>query len=266
MPTIHLSSGAVHYLESGQGVPLVLLHANPGDSLDFQAVMPELARHYRVLAVDWPGYGRSAAPSTLESITPRFFGNVLREFLAALALPPAIFIGNSVGGHAAASLAIDAPDRVRGLVLVSPGGFTPHNLLTRAFCRLQSSRLALSPRFFAGRYLKRRTPAVDDMLARAATTQASAASTALNRAVWRSFVEPQHDLRRAAGAINVPTLLLFGKYDPVIPAKKDGVVAARSIPGAQCVVMKSGHAPFAEVPDAFMAEVLPFLARCISAQ
>ena len=264
MPTVDLPSGAVHYVESGQGVPLILLHANPGDSLDFQAVIPALAQHYRVLAIDWPGYGRSAVPDQLQVVSAHFFYNVLREFLTALALPPALFIGNSLGGNAAARLGIESPELVRGLVLVSPGGFTPHNFITRAFCKFQGSRFAFSPRFFAERYLKHRTATVNAMLERAATSQATAARIAINRAVWRSFTEPEHDLRQSASSIKAPTLLLFGKHDPVIPAKKDGAVAARSIPGAQLIVMSSGHAPFAEVPEAFLAEVLPFLARCIS--
>lgn len=266
MPTVNLPCGAVHYAEFGQGVPLILLHANPGDSLDFEAVIPELAQRYRVLALDWPGYGLSAVPDQLGMVSARYFCNVLREFLKAMALPPALFVGNSPGGTAAARLAMESPESVRGLVLVSPGGFTPHNFITRAFCRLQSSRFAFSPRFFAGCYLKRRTPTVKAMLERAATSQATAARIALNRAVWRSFTEPEHDLRHSAHSIKAPTLLLFGKHDPVIPAKKDGTVAAQSIRGAPLVVMSSGHAPFAEIPEAFLAETLPFLARCMSAQ
>ncbi len=266
MPIVDLTSGAVHYAESGQGVPLILLHANPGDSLDFEAVIPALAHHYRVLAIDWPGYGRSAMPDPLEVVSAPFFYNVLREFLKALGLPPALFIGNSLGGNAAARLAIESPELVRGLVLVSPGGFTPHNFLTRTFCKFQGSGFAFSPRFFAGWYLKYRTATVKAMLERAASSQATAARTALNRAVWRSFIEPEHDLRRSASSIKAPTLLLFGKHDPVIPAKKDGTVAAQFIRAAQLVVMSSGHAPFAEVPEAFLAEVLPFLAHCISPQ
>lgn len=266
MPTVNLPSGVVHYVESGQGVPLILLHANPGDSSDFEAVIPALAQHYRVLALDWPGYGRSEVPDQLEVVSVHFFYNILREFLKVLALPPALFIGNSLGGNAAARFAIESPESVRGLVLVSPGGFTPHNFITRAFCKFQGSRFAFSPRLFAGRYLKRRTPTVKAMLERAATSQATAARIAVNRAVWRSFIEPEHDLRQSASSIKAPTLLLFGKHDPVIPAKKDGTVAAQSIRGAQLVVMSSGHAPFAEIPEAFLAEVLPFLARCVSAQ
>ena len=241
----------------------MLLHANPGDSLDFEAVMPALAQHYRVLALDWPGYGRSAAPDRPETAGADFFYRVLREFLKALALPPALFIGNSLGGNAAARLAIASPESVRGMVLVSPGGFTPHNAVTRAFCRLQASRLAIPPRFLARYYLKARTPTVTAMLERAATSQASPPCLAINRAVWRSFVEPEHDLRPSAESITAPTLLVFGKYDPLIPAARDGAVAARLIRGSRRVSMPSGHAPFAEIPQAFVAEVLPFLAHCL---
>jgi pimeloyl-ACP methyl ester carboxylesterase len=262
MPTVELPSGAVHYIESGRGVPLLLLHANPGDSLDFEAVIPALAQQYHLLALDWPGYGRSAAPAQPERAGATFFYRVLRAFLKALALPPALFIGNSLGGNAAARLAIESPESVRGLVLVSPGGFTSQSIMTRAFCRLQGSRFALPPRFFASRYLKHRTPTVRAMLARAATSQLAGAPLAVNRAVWRSFIDPAYALREPARSIKAPTLLLFGEYDPVVPAGRDGPVAARSIPGSQLVVLPSGHAPFAEVPEAFLAEVLPFLARC----
>lgn len=97
MPSIDLPTAFVHYTEHGQGAPLVLLHANPGDSEDFEAVVPAFANTYRVLALDWPGYGRSAPPQQPESVGVLFFNQVLREFLAALALPPAFFIGNSLG-------------------------------------------------------------------------------------------------------------------------------------------------------------------------
>jgi pimeloyl-ACP methyl ester carboxylesterase/limonene-1,2-epoxide hydrolase len=175
VPTLNLSAGVVHYIEQGQGVPLVLLHANPGDSRDFEAVIPALARNYRVLALDWPGYGKSDLPRRSEAADVMLFYKVLKDFLAALSLPPAFFIGNSVGGNAAARLAAEAPASVRGLVLVAPGGFTPHNFITRMFCKLQGSRFSLPPRLFASLYLKHRTPTVRGMLHRAATVQSEAA-------------------------------------------------------------------------------------------
>jgi pimeloyl-ACP methyl ester carboxylesterase len=261
VPSIYLSTGNIHYLEYGQGVPVVLLHANPGDSQDFQAVIPNLSQQFRVLALDFPGYGQSEIPQRPEATNVLFYYKVLREFLTALALPPAFFIANSIGGNVAVRLASESPKLVRGLVLIAPGGFTPHNFITRTFCQLQGSRFSLSPYCFASLYLKHQTPTVKAMLQRASTVQAAKERVVLNRSLWRSFGKPESDLRQSAQNITAPTLLLFGKYDPVIPANKDGKVAARCIPSARSVILSSGHAPFAEFPDLFLAEVQPFLAK-----
>lgn len=258
MPAVQLPLGNVHYQEAGQGTPLVLLHANPGDCRDFAAVMPALAKNFRVLTLDWPGYGRSSLTKDPATVTVEDIYQTLRAFLDALALGPAVFIGNSVGGNAAARLAIESPERVRALVLVSPGGFTQHNVITRTFCRLQGSRFSLSPRRFAGLYLKKRTPTTEAMLERAATVQREPIPQALNRALWRSFLEPAHDLRERAAQLKVPTLLVFGAKDPAIPAKTDGKVAARLLPNARIEILDCGHASFAEVPAPFLAVVEPF--------
>jgi len=263
MPSVDLSTGPVFYTEHGQGVPLVMLHANPGDSQDFEAVIPELSKHYRVLALDWPGYGQSSLPGKSEAIGVLFFYRVLREFLAKLALPPAFFIGNSLGGNVAARFAIEYPERVRGLILVAPGGFTPPGFVASSFCKLQGSRFSILPYYFARLYLRRRTPTTHAMLTRAATTQAAAPQRMLNRKIWRSFGAPENDLRLIARGIKAPTLLLFGKYDPVIAARKDGKVAANTIPHAKRVVLPCGHVSFAEVPELFLAEVQEFLSALI---
>lgn len=187
------------------------------------------------------------------------FEEVLKEWLSALDLPPAVFIGNSIGGHVATRLAIAQPAKVRGLVLVSPGGFTPHNLLTRTICWFQGSQRSVRPQRFARMYLHHNTPVVEAMLQRARTEQSEPDALELNRAMWRSFGRPENDLRADASRIQAPTLLLFGANDPVISARKDGQVAARSIPGSRLVVLPCGHAPFAEVPDQFLDQVQPFL-------
>jgi pimeloyl-ACP methyl ester carboxylesterase len=259
MPSIKLSSGTINYLDQGHGTPLVLLHANPGDSKDFEAIIPELAKHNRVLALDWPGYGKSDIAQASESVNVMFFYNTLLEFISALELPSAFFIGNSIGGNAAARLAIEFPEKVCGLVLVSPGGFTPHNFISRGFCSFQGSRFSLSPFRFASLYLKHRTPTVTAMLNRAATLQATPERIALNRSMWRSFSQPENDLRELSRKINCKTLLIFGKSDPAVSASKDGKVAAQCIPSAQFAVLPCGHAAFAEIPEQFLDIVQPFI-------
>jgi pimeloyl-ACP methyl ester carboxylesterase len=183
VPFVYLSTGNIHYSEYGQGVPVVLLHANPGDSQDFQAVIPNLSQQFRVLALDFPGYGQSDIPQRPEAANVPLYYKVLREFLTALALPPALFIANSVGGNVAVHLASESPELVRGLVLIAPGGFTPHNFITRAFCKFQGSRFSLSPYCFASLYLKHHTPSVKAMLQRASTMQSISERVVLNRAL-----------------------------------------------------------------------------------
>lgn len=260
MPTIQLSGGVIHYVDEGHGRPIVLLHANPGDSRDFSAIIPALSSTYRVIAMDWPGYGASTMPPQPDAVNVLSCYHVLCEFLEALSLPPAIFIGNSLGGNAAARLAARRPDAVLGLVLVAPGGFTSPNALTRAFSALQASALSVPPRWFASLYLKCRTPTARAMLARTRDEHSHPQRIAVSRALWRSFARDENDLREEARRIRAPTLLIFGSHDPVISAKRDGHNAATSIPGAHRVCFPCGHAPFAELPEQFLAEVLPFLA------
>lgn len=265
MATLKLSTGFVHYSDCGQGEPIILLHANPGDSLDFEAVIPNLSKEYRVLSLDWPGYGQSSMLEKPESANVLLYFKVLREFLTELALPPAFFIGNSIGGNVAARLAAESPELVRGLVLVAPGGFTTHNFISRLFCKLQGGRFSFSPHRFASLYLKNRSPTANSILHRAGTVQATSERLVLNRAMWRSFGKPENDLRQLAKNIKAPTLLLFGKYDPVISARKDGKVAAKTIPFAKFVTLPCGHASFAEVPELFLSEVRPFITKCSNA-
>jgi pimeloyl-ACP methyl ester carboxylesterase len=260
MPLITLPSGTLHYNLAGTGPLLVLLHANPGDSRDFAGILPALGERYRVLTVDWPGYGESPAPADPAAASVMLFYRLWCELAAALALEPAILLGNSVGGYVAARYAIEAPEQVRALVLVAPGGFTPHNALTRAFCRMQGSLLATPPRLLARLYLRRRTDVTREMQLRARYEQSTPVARAVNRAVWRSFVAPEHDLRPLAADIVAPTLLVFGRQDPLIPAAKDGKVAASLIPQATCCVTNTGHAPFAEAPPDFLRLLDGFLA------
>jgi len=259
MPYLKLPRGMVHYTAEGSGPPLLLLHANPGDSRDFDGVIPALASHHRVIAIDWPGYGQSELPIHPEATSVLSFYETLKELITAMSLPPTWIIGNSVGGNVAARLAAEHPEAVRGLVLVAPGGFTRHNMATRLFCRLQGSQYSLSPRLFAGLYLRRRTEYVKVMLERAAGPQSEFERRALNRALWRDFARPENDLREVAKAIRAPVLLVFGQFDPAIPAKRDGLVARSVLPNARFVSLPCGHAPFAEIPSQFLALVEEFM-------
>ena len=261
MKQIQTRVGPLAYAEQGSGTPLVLLHSAGHDHHDFDAILPELARRHRVIALDWPGFGESPAPQPAERLSASLVGEVLEDAVAALGLERAVFLGNSVGGMAAARLAARQPGRVRGLVLVSSGGFTPMNTFTRVFCRVQGREWVRrhTGRWFARSYLRRRNSHVSEILQRFEATHARPATLAAHAALWRSFAEDASSVSAEARNIRCPTLLAWGRHDPVSRSGVEGRCAREAISGARYVEFDTGHMPFAEDPPAFMEELLPFL-------
>lgn len=257
-----LGEVAIHV--TGSGPAVVLLHANPGSSGDYDVVVAHLAEEHQVLAVDWPGYGLSPAPTTWDFKGAMSFRDCLIELLEGLAgahgFGPFVLIGSSVGGFAALGAVAARPDLVAGLVLVAPGGFTSQNLLTRWVCR-SLGRPAVARRMakpLARCYLRRRNDTTRRGLATAGTIATDSARRDVFAAVWRSFAEPEHDLRRLTSPA-VPILLTWGRFDPVLPVRSDGRSAARSL-GVELHRYPTGHEPYAELPEAWLADVRPFLA------
>ncbi len=261
MNLISTRRGKVAVSTAGEGVPLVLLHATGHGRRDFDALVPLLPKHFRTVALDWPGHGDSEMFVPPSSASVEAMSEVLEDVVGALDLPPAVFLGNSVGGTASLRLAIASPERVRGLVLVDTGGLVESTPTSRAFCWLQgkpSVRRSVGLRF-ARWYLRARNPGVEALLRRIEETRARPGFFEMEAAMWRSFNTPANDVSREAGAITCPTLLVWGKHDPIIRAAVEGKRAREVLPRARYVELETGHTPFVEDPGAFLAAVAPFL-------
>jgi pimeloyl-ACP methyl ester carboxylesterase len=266
MLQLQTSKGTVCYDDHGSGEPLLLLHANPGDPRDFDAVLPALAARYRVLRISWPGYGEAPPPLPPSAASAMMFAELLEQFVLALDLRHLSVIGNSVGAYAAARLALAQPERVQALVLASPAGFTAHNFWTRLFCRFKGREKVTRwlNGLMAMLYLRVKTPVVLAMRERARLEQRQPDAVAVNAALWRSFLRPDIDLRSVARGIDAHTMVISGRRDPLIPVQ-EGRLAAGTIPRANFIVLPCGHAPFAEMPETFLAVVQPFLERSAAA-
>lgn len=244
----------------GSGPSLVLLHANGGDHRDFAAVVPALVESgWRVTTVDWPGHGRSprSAPETAVG-----FGALLGQVLDELG-GEHVLLGNSVGGFAALHAAAHHPERVAGLVLVSPGGFSPRWFGTTLACRAIGSR-RLAPaayRHLPRMYLRGGTAEVSAAIERAQHSSRSPERAEVYANLWRSFTDSEHDGRPLATAVRCPVLLAWGTRDPILPWQLDGRRARAALPGAQTVTFRgAGHQPFVERPAEFVSRTAPFLA------
>lgn len=267
MPSISLPSGTISYFEQGSGPPVVLLHATLHDHHDFDAIAGSLARHHRVIAVDWPHHGDSGPLIDGTAPSADAFCDVLEAFVLQLALEPAVYIGNSVGGLAASRLAIRHPDRVAGLVLVNSGGYTRQSLLVRGFFRWYG-RPSVIKRLLpwtVGLYMQSQSPADDAISARAKARARTPEGSRVAASLWRSFGAPENDLSGRAHQITAPTLLLWGERDRVARIK-DARRAARLIPDATLVALPAGHVPFSSRPDAFLSHAWPFIERAFERQ
>jgi pimeloyl-ACP methyl ester carboxylesterase len=109
----------LHYIERGEGEPVVLIHGNGTMIQDFtvSGLVGRLASRYRVIVFDRPGYGYSSRPRQLW--TPRAHAKLFQRALGQLGVERAVVLGHSWGTLVAVALALECPSLVRSLVLAS---------------------------------------------------------------------------------------------------------------------------------------------------
>jgi pimeloyl-ACP methyl ester carboxylesterase len=258
MELLDTSQGTVAYDAHGTGFPIVMLPSGAHDHHDFDELRALLPDRFRSVALDWPAHGASPPPTRPPS--PMSFADVAEELVAHVAPDGAVLVGNSVGGFSAARMAIRRPDLVRGLVIIDGGGFSGRPPHARAFCALMARPWFLRAIYplFSASYMRSRTEA--DRRARdtgVATTRRDPGLRAVT-GLWRSFASREHDLRDEAAGITAPTLLLWGRHDPVIPLRV-GRRVERTIPGARLEVFDSGHVPHTTDPAGVAAQLIPFV-------
>jgi pimeloyl-ACP methyl ester carboxylesterase len=253
--------GRIAVTTHGDGPLLVLVPAAGRAAADFDPILPALAARHRVATLDWPSTGASPPADRPRDATATAFSTVLSDVLRALD-EPAILLGHSVGGFACARVAIDDPDRVRGLVLVDALGFLPFGRFQRAFCNVKGlpSVTRAVEGYLARAQTIRRNAHTANVFARVDAALAQQSFVEITAALWRSFPHPESDLRVAAKAIRCPTLVCWGLLDPVVPVL-GAFRASRTIAGAELALFRTGHTPFVEDTGAFLRRLQPFLAR-----
>ena len=172
-----------------------------------------------------------------------------------------MLVGNSVGGFAALRAAARRPELVRGLVLVNTGGFTPQLPTTLLACRLFGwERVApIAMRLLPRLYLRWNTDATTEVRRRMDTASRVPERVGTFASIWRSFTARDHDARPDASHCSVPTVLVWGTRDPILPWLIDGRRARRALPNARLVRLPCGHQSHIEMPEAFLSETIGFI-------
>ena len=245
----------------GCGPDVALIHGWGMHSGVWEDVIEALLDEYRVTALDLPGHGYSRTAA---------IGQTLSDWCAAVltqAPPQAIWIGWSLGGLIAQQIAINAPERVQRLILVSstpcftqqpdwPHGVDPL-LLRRFAAELRDNYRATLNRFIALEIHGSEHATTQLRLLKAMLFQHGEPSVAaLENGL--ALLE-QTDLRADWSCIACPTLLLMGQRDQLVPAAA-GQSLLPALPKARLHTFpRVGHAPFLSHLPEFLAELRAFL-------
>ena len=263
----------LHTYECGIGPLVLFLHGFARSAEDWLPSLPIVAEAgYRAVAVDGPGFGRSATADKIP-YSLKFSADCYLGLLDALGAKQAILVAHSMGGKYALATALLAPTRINGLGLVASDGFVVPSPLSKAgrWPWLGRAMLALASRPFLVRAMLRSSfydPATfvtEEFVAQGRAALAAGPRREAMVALSQRYDET--DLRRAGlfarlGELQQPCLIVWGDHDRVFPPVLVER-ATQALPNAQAVILpRCGHFPHLEAARAFHGLLLGFLAHC----
>ena len=249
--TVQTRDWKIRYYEAGAGHPVILLHGSgPGSTgwTNFSGSIESLAAHFHVYAVDMPGWGESD-PVTIDTID---HVAAALQFMDALGIIKAAFVGNSMGGQTSLRLAAQHPDRVSHLITMGP----PVNLAPRLYSPGDGPSEGLKALITAYQdpsqeNMRRLTEIMVFDKARFATPELSKARSEAARA------HPDHLANYVAGlprmpipvwatpadlaAITAPSLFIHGRDDRVVSFEHSLLLVASVRDSRMVLLNRCGH-------------------------
>lgn len=218
-----VGGGSLAYTEQGAGFPLVFVHGLGSSIPAWQKNIPFLSKHFRCLALDLPGYGKSAK----EGFTPgmAYYADVVSAFLDRLQIQQCYLAGHSMGGQVAIHTALKYPHKVKKLALLAPAGLETFSAAEAA--RLKSwfeadKVFAAGPEIIEQNvkanfhcFPEDAQPILQARLHYKACADYPRFCQVLSDSVGAMLQEPVYEsLQR----LSMPVLMLFGRQDGYIPS------------------------------------------------
>lgn len=261
------------FIHVGTGPALLLIHGIGDSSSTWQEIIPQLAQRYTVIAPDLLGHGRSDKPRADYSVAG--YANAMRDLITMLGIETATVVGHSLGGGVAMQFAYQYPERCERLVLVSSGGVSDDvNTLLRLaatpnadlMLALASKPSSLTVASWLCKLLQRYdhdlgldAPDLMRMLGTLPDVNARRAFLCTLRSAvdWRGQSITMLD--RVYLTQRVPTLLIWGARDAVIPVEH-ARLAHEAMPYSSLEVFEgAGHFPFRSDPKRFIDALERFI-------
>lgn len=247
-------------IDTGRGPAVVFIHGLAASTYSWRHQLePVLQDGYRVVAFDNRGFGFSDHPDS--GYANADYAHLVVALLDSLGIGDAVLVGHSMGGAIAAEVALTAPDRVRGLVLIDPAGYGPLGARLAGWPLVRDIAVSFISRATAAATLRlcfadprRLTDAdVDQYYAPLAAPQSRAAL----RNVLRAF---RFDaLRGRVAQLQAPTLILWGARDRWIPFRAAADLAGDLPRAAFVLVQDAGHNPQEEQPAEVNRQLTAYL-------
>lgn len=263
MPFLDRGAQRLYFECHGDGPPVLFLHGAGSNAATWWQQLPRFAARHACVTLDLRCFGRSAAP--LSGFTYGYFVDDVLALLDHLRLPRVMLVGQSLGGMVGLRLALQHPQRVAGFAACDSLLGVDLPALTEPFRRrpasaagVQIEQRALGP-WFRGRH-----PARAALYAQINAFNPSAHSVPAPdwQAALRALTDAAQLLPLAAlDTLQVPTLFLVGRDDPLVPPAALAQVLARVAGSEFRELPNAGHSAYFEQPEAFNDCVLDFIAR-----
>ena len=258
--------------------PLLLIHGLGATKASWIPIVPQLAKDYRVYAVDLPGFGTSSKPRGKYN-APWFADHVFR-FLDMVGAKKAFVAGNSLGGRVAIEMAIQEPERVLGIACLCPAAAFTHRpalglvkalrpelgfaalVLPRERLKKDLKTLFCDPKRINEEWYE---AAIDDFLQTWKGIRARVAFFTSLRNIYLDEPDGEEGFWARFSAIKSPSLFIYGRKDVLI-THRFGSRVERMLPSAKVHVWQDcGHVPQLEHPDRTIEELTNFFASVDSA-
>ncbi|GMA61070.1 alpha/beta fold hydrolase [Alicyclobacillus fastidiosus] len=253
-----LSHGVTHYLEAGEGEPLILLHGvgfwTGGDY--WLPNIVELSRHFHVFSPDFVGWGKGDRLSVEYSFA--YLVDFVREFQDALGISSAHIVGHSMGGWVAALLAYESPHRVRTLSLVGSGGMSTRTLSTMTQFQAPTREAILAHATETIHDGSDVTEMADVWYQRTLLPGAVESYRRVLNHMNNPVHRARYHLRRRLPHIQLPTLVVWGAEDKINDVSMGQEMHAL-IPNSQMVVIPGGHYCPSQSPEPFNQQLIQFI-------
>ncbi len=259
--TAEVGEQRVNYAEIGEGPPIVFVHGLGGCWQNWLENMPAMAEQgHRAIALDLPGFGASPMPS--EDISIPGYAKLVGEFCAAIGVEGCTLVGNSMGGFIAAAVAVDEPTWVQRLVLVSAAGISHATMRKQPIEVAARMTVAANPLLLKFDMPSMKRPGLRRIafggivrhplhLRPELLLEQMVNGFAAPGVVPAAVALTGYDLLDRLERIHIPTLIVWGRDDLVVPAS-DATGYAERIDGSQLVVFDDcGHVAMLERPVRF---------------